>query len=175
MKISACLLLILVFSISVFSQKTGNRSKPLAQNFTATSLKGESFELTNLKGKVVVVTFWSTRCAICVAEIPRLNELAESYKNKDVVFLGLAMQKEKALENFLRKNPFNFHILPDAFDVVFKFAEKDRQGRISMGFPTHFLINQKGEIELKTSGFDKTVTLDKTIKSLLRSNEEKVE
>ena len=36
-----------------------------------------------------------------------------------------------------------------------------------MGFPAYFLINQKGEIELKTSGYDKTATLDARINQLL--------
>lgn len=147
----------------------------MAQNFTSNSLKGESFELDNLKGKVVLVTFWSTQCPICVTEIPNLNKLAANYKGKKVVFLGLATQNEQVLEKFLRKNPFNFHILPNAFGVILKFADRDKQGRLSMGFPSHYLINQKGEIEFKTSGFDKTDILNKSINSLLKSNQEKVE
>lgn len=174
MKISACLILILTFSISVFAQ-TGKNSKPFAQNFTGNSLKGESIELAKLKGKVVLITFWSTDCPICVTEIPNLNKLVESYKNKNVVFLGLATQNEQALDKFLRKHPFNFHILPNAFGVILKFADRDKQGRLSMGFPSHYLINQKGEIEFKTSGFDKTDILDKSINSLLKSNQKKVE
>ena len=86
------------------------------------------------------------------------------------MFLGLATQNEQVLENSLRKNPFNFHILPNAFGVILKFADRDKQGRLSMGFPSHYLINQKGEIEFKTSGFDKTDILDKSINSLLKSN-----
>jgi len=53
--------------------------------------------------------------------------------------------------------------------VVLKYADKDGDGNVAMGFPAHFLINQKGEIELKTSGFDKTEMLDSRISQLLAS------
>jgi hypothetical protein len=51
--------------------------------------------------------------------------------------------------------------------VVLKYADKDGDGNVAMGFPAHFLINQKGEIELKTSGFSKTKLLDAEINRLL--------
>ncbi len=167
MKISISLFLILIFSCAVFAQQ--NRVKSLAENFNAVATNGKSFELNSLKGKVVVLTFWSTKCAICHAEIPKLNKLAENYKDKDVVFLGLTMNNEATVKAYTKKNPFNFNLLPDSFGVVLKYADKDGEGNIAMGFPAHFLINQNGEIELKTSGFDKTEKLDAKINRLLNS------
>lgn len=177
MKISVCLLLILTFSICVTAQMDKNRgnSRPLAQNFTASSLNGEPLELSQMKGKVVLLTFWSTKCAICVSEIPQLNKISAEYSDKGVVFLGLAVQNEQALKKFLRKKPFHFKILPNSFGVILKYADRDRQGRISMGFPSHYLINQQGEIVLKMSGFDKTEKLVRTIDRLLVSQTARVE
>ncbi len=77
-------------SVAAFGQQ--NRTKNVAENFTATALDGQTFDLAGLKGKVVLITFWSTRCPICVSEAPKLNELAARYKDKDVVFLGLSME-----------------------------------------------------------------------------------
>jgi peroxiredoxin len=167
MKIPISLFLILVFSFAVFAQQ--KRGKIVAENFNAVATNGKAFELQSLKGKVVLLTFWSTKCAIWHAEIPKLNELAESYKNKDVVFLGLTMNNEATVKAYTKKNPFNFNLLPDSFGVVLKYADKDGNGNIAMGFPAHFLINQNGEIELKTSGFDKTEKLDSEINRLLTS------
>jgi thiol-disulfide isomerase/thioredoxin len=48
----------------------------------------ELYDLDQLHGKVVVLTFWSTRCQICHSEIPNLNRVAERYRGKDVVFLA---------------------------------------------------------------------------------------
>lgn len=156
------LLFLLVFSLAAFGQKK-------AENFSAVSLDGQTFELENLKGKVVVLTFWSTHCAICQSEIPKLNKMSADFKDKDVVFLAPTLEDESKLTPFLKKNPFNFNILPNGFDIVLKYAERDRQGNLNMGYPAHFVINQIGEIELKTSGFDKTVQLNSTISKLLKS------
>ena len=165
MKIFIGLCLILTLSFAAFGQK----SKPLAPDFSATSMQGKEFDLGELKGKVVLLTFWSTKCPICAAEIPKLNELAENYRNKNVVFIGLTMENVDKVAAHLRKKPFDFNIIPNSFDVVLKYGDQDGDGKIAMGFPAHFLVNQKGEIELQTSGFDKTEVLDERIGKLLNS------
>ena len=159
------LFLILAFSAAIFGQQS--KAKPLAENFSATVLDGKSFDLAELRGKVVVLTFWSTKCPICHREIPKLNQLAETYQDKAVVFLGATMENSDKVRAYLKKAPFKFDILPNSFGVLLKYADKDGDGNVAMGFPAHFLINQKGEIELKTSGFNKTETLDARINQLL--------
>ena len=159
------LFLILAFSVTVFGQQS--KAKPLAEIFSATSLDGKLFDLAQLKGKVVVLTFWSTKCPICHNEIPKLNQLVKNYKDKEVVFLGLTMENSNKVEAYLKKTSFKFDILPNSFGVVLKYADKDGDGNVAMGFPANFLINQKGEIELKTSGFDKTKILEAEINRLL--------
>ncbi len=166
MRVLALIIFSVLLTVSVTAQTT-KRAKPLAETFSATSLSGQTFNLAELKGKVVLISFWSTKCPICHNEIPKLNRLAETYKNKDVVFLGLTMENPNKVEAYLKKKSFDFNILPNSFGVILKYADKDGDGNVSMGFPAHFLINQKGEIELKTNGFDKTATLDSHIKRLL--------
>ena len=56
-----------------------------------------------------------------------------------------------------------------------KYADRDRSGNIAMGYPAYFLVNQNGEIEMKTSGWDKTQKLDSQINRLLSSSQNKVE
>ena len=162
-------IIILFFILACATAAFGQKNKASAENFSAVSMDGQQFELENLKGKVVVLTFWSTRCPICQSEIPKLNRLAQNYKGKDVVFLGLTMENETKVESFLKKNPFNFNILPNSFGVILKYADRDGQGNINMGFPAHFLVNQDGKIELKTDGFDKTEQLNSGINRLLIS------
>ena len=112
--------------------------------------------VSRLKGKIVIVSFWTTRCQICSAEIPKLNRLAARYQDQNVVFLGLTTDNEAKVESYVKKNPFHFDLIPNSFGTMLKYAEKDRAGNIMMGYPAHFVINQSGEIELRTSGFDKT-------------------
>ena len=174
MRILTALTLTLVLSFAAFAQQN-KKAKPAADNFTAATLSGENIELSSLKGKVVLMTFWTTRCPICAAEIPKLNQLAASYKGKDVVFLGLTTDNESKVKDYIKKKPFNFNLMPNSFGILLKYADKDGGGNISFGYPGHFLINQDGEIVLKANGFDKTPTLDKEIKRLLNSAPKKAE
>lgn len=167
MRFVAVLFLIVLSSFAVCTAQTDKKSKPMAETFTAESLGGTKIDLAELKGKVVLMTFWSTRCPICAAEIPKLNELAKNFKDKDIVFLGLTTENEEKVKAHLKKKPFAFDIIPNSFGILLKYADKDGDGNVTMGYPSHFLINQKGEIELRTSGFDKTETLTARINQLL--------
>lgn len=168
MRFSLVLLFTALLSFSVFAQ-TKQKGKPLAPDFTATSLENKIFDLSEMKGKVVLVTFWSTRCPICAAEIPKLNKLAASYQGKNVVFLGLSAENESKVRAHIKKKPFDFNIIPNSFDMVLKYADKDKDGNVAMGYPAYYLINQNGEIELKANGYDKTEKLDAQISALLNS------
>lgn len=170
LRVLFCITIIFAFLSVAFGQKT----KTLAGNFSAVSLDGNAVELESLKGKVVVLTFWSTRCAICHAEIPKLNRIVEQYRGKEVVFLGLTMETDAKVSAYLQKTPFKFEILPNTFGVFYQYADKDTKGNMNMGFPAHFLINQNGEVEIKSSGFDKTEQLSAGISRLLNSNSAKV-
>jgi peroxiredoxin len=130
-------------------------------------MNGQVFDLNQLRGKVVVVTFWSTRCAICHSEIPKLNKLADKYRGQNVVFLALTTDNESKVDTYLRSNQFNFNILPNSFGIVLQYADRDRQGNIDIGFPAHFLVNQNGQIEMKGSGWDKTPELESKIARLV--------
>jgi len=162
MRILLVLILILTFSIFGFGQK-----RIAAENFSAADMSGKTIELNSLKGKIVVLTFWNTKCPICQSELPKLNQLAGRFKDKNVVFLGLTTENETKVENYVKKNPFSFAIIPNSFGILLKYADKDKLGNLSMGYPAHFLINKEGEIELKTDGFDKTEKLNSEINRLL--------
>ncbi len=163
--------LVLVAAAGVFAQK----SKPLAENFSGATMDGQTVELESLRGKVVVMTFWSTKCAICVSEIPKLNQLASNYNGKDVVFLGLTTDNPTIVESFIKNRPFNFNLMPGSFGVLLKYADRDRAGNLNMGFPAYFVINQQGEIELKASGWDKTNAVTSQVNRLLITGQAKVE
>jgi peroxiredoxin len=168
MRILSTLLLLGLLTVSAFAQQSLREGSP-APGFSATGMNGQSYDLKQLQGKVVVVTFWSTKCEICHSEIPKMNQLAAHYKGRNVVFLALTMENEAKVENYLRSTPFNFDILPNSFGTVLQYADRDRDGNINIGFPAYFLVDQAGGIQLKTSGWDKTTALDSKISNLLAS------
>lgn len=162
--LSLFLLIVSISSVALAQQNVGTE----AQNFSANTIEDESIELDNLKGNVVLMTFWSTRCPICASEIPDLNELVTRNEGEKVVFLGLAWQDKAKLDVFLEEKPFKFKIIPQAFGILLKYADRDPAGRLSMGFPSHFIVDQSGTVVYKASGYDKTKKIASTIKRLLR-------
>lgn len=143
---------ILVFSVSSFAQKPGD--KPAAPTLFATTLDGKNIDSADLKGKVVVLNLWFINCPNCVQEIKLLNALVDEYKdNKDVVFLAPAASTAKELEPFLKKYPFKYQVIPSAMNIILgKFGTVDKNGQISSPFPMHFVVDRAGTIVLKMEG-----------------------
>ena len=168
-RIFIVLALALIASASAFGQQVLKPGEA-APTFSGQALDGTVYDLDQLQGKVVVLTFWTTRCAICHSEIPNLNRVAERYRGKDVVFLAVTMDNETKINPYIKKTPFNFVILPNSFGVMLKYADRDKAGNINMGFPAHFLISRKGTIALRTDGWDKAANLDSQISRLLSTD-----
>ena len=65
-------------------------SRPLAASFQARDLNGQRVRLDELRGKVVVLAFWSTWCAPCRAELPHLDALQRQYADAGLVVIAVA-------------------------------------------------------------------------------------
>jgi peroxiredoxin len=162
--------IILLATVTLSAAQQQLRPGAPAPDFAAEAMDGTFYNLSQLQGKVVVLTFWNTRCAICHEEIPKLNRLADHYRGQDVVFLALTMDGAPKIEPYIRKNPFAFSIVPNCFGVMLKYADTDKSGNINMGFPAHFIIDRRGAIALRTDGWDKTENLNAQISKLLASD-----
>lgn len=169
MRFSILLIITIVLSTVTAAQQQLRPGTP-APDFAAETLDGKFYNLDILQGKVVVLTFWSTRCEICVVEIPKLNLVAERYRDQNVVFLALTMENHTRLEPFLKKHPFRFSIVPNSFGVVLKYADMDKKGAINMGFPSHFVIDKRGAIVHRSDGWDKAGSLETQISKTLASD-----
>jgi peroxiredoxin len=160
------ILVLLAFSMPGAAQvtlKAGNR----APAFAAESLDGNYYDLSAMRGRVVLITFWSTKCMICRSEIPKLNAFPAKYDEAKVAFLALTLESDEQITAYLKSNPFKFHILPNSFGVVLQYADRDKQGNIDMGFPSYFLIDEKGVVAYRGSGWDKTGEIASRIDQIL--------
>lgn len=166
MKIFAVLFLTCLFAVSSFSQTILKIGAP-APAFAGVALDGTDFDLNQLRGTVVVITFWSTRCEICHNEFPKLNRLIKSYNGKKVVFLSLTTENEEKIEAYLKKNPLETKIVPNSFGILLQYADRDKHGNLDMGFPSYYVVNEAGNIEFRSSGYDKTAALNSTLDRLI--------
>lgn len=105
-----------------------------------TDLNGRLYDKENTLGKILVMKCWFISCVPCVKEFPELNKLVDKYKDrKDILFVSLAFDSAKALNEFLQKKPFRYAVVPDMEGYM-----RDKLKVIT--YPTHFLINRKGKI-----------------------------
>lgn len=155
-----------IFSVAALAQQSIKIGAE-APAFSGTMMDGSPVDLADLRGRVVVMTFWSTRCAICHHELPKLNAMTSRFDTSKVVFLALSMENEEKINGYVRNNPFKFQIVPNSFGTVLKYADRDRSGNLDMGFPSFFVIDQDGSVKYRSSGYDKTGGIESAVAKLV--------
>lgn len=69
-----------------------------APAFSLTDTAGKTHQLSDYKGKIVVIHYQAVKCPWDIAYQPMLNKTAEAYKGKDVVFIGINSNKTEPME-----------------------------------------------------------------------------
>lgn len=72
--------------------------------FRAPDVDGKVHTLADFRGKYVYIDMWATWCGPCKREMPYLKALEEEFKDAEIVFVGLSVDKDKAAwENMVRQ------------------------------------------------------------------------
>ena len=74
-------------------------------------VNGKIVDLSALRGKTVVVNFWSTWCPPCIEEMPMFNEIHGQWQGKNVAFVGIAAAQADNVKAFLKKTPVDYTIV----------------------------------------------------------------
>jgi peroxiredoxin len=134
-----------------------------APNVAYTLLDGTRSTTDQLRGKVVLVNFWSTDCTTCVKEMPHLVETHQKYKARGYETLAVAMSYDPPayVVQFAetRKLPFGV-----AIDNTGAIAQSFGQVRLT---PTSVLINRRGEIVKRYVGAPDFAALHTLVEKLL--------
>jgi len=64
-----------------------------AKDFSFVNINGENVKLSDFKGKWVYIDIWATWCNPCVGEIPKLKELEEKYRDDNIVFMSISVDR----------------------------------------------------------------------------------
>lgn len=66
-----------------------------APEFTLPTVSGEELSLKSLQGHIVILDFWASWCAPCIAEMPTVKEIYAKYKDKGLKVVGISMDNSK--------------------------------------------------------------------------------
>lgn len=141
------------FSTAGSTENYPARVSNLAPDFTATALSGKTYKLSDLKGKIVVLNFWSVKCPACEHEVSDLNRLVDEYQSKNVIFLAFAHDAQQKVQKFLKNNPFRYEVFPASLQqMMTTYGRPIGNGFFDMPFPLHVVINKQGVVEVNELG-----------------------
>jgi thiol-disulfide isomerase/thioredoxin len=88
-----------------YALKRGDQAPPLGFEAVINGPQPKDINWQTLRGKVVVLDFWGTWCAPCVADIPRVNDLVSKYHSQPVQFIAVGHENTRKVDYFLKKHP----------------------------------------------------------------------
>jgi thiol-disulfide isomerase/thioredoxin len=126
---------------------TSGRS--MVGNVSGTTLQGQHLDLASLRGKYVVVNFWSADCGPCHGEEPAFEQLSKDFASKGVQFVGIDERdnRDQAL-SFERQYDVTYPSLYDRTDAFVL----DFPGAAPPSTPTTIVIDPQGGIAARVNG-----------------------
>jgi len=99
----------LLAAVVLFSATAANEPAP---RFNAVTTTGEKFNNASIKGKVVLLEFWTTWCKFCVAEADYVDRLDKEYRDKGLVVLAINVgEPKKLVKKYLEQHPRSCRIV----------------------------------------------------------------
>lgn len=126
------------------SEKTAYRTGDEAPDFKLNQLNEDysdsSFQLSDYKGKGIMINFWDTTCKPCKNEMPFLLEAYEQYQDKDIEFIAVSLDvNDFVLSKYIRNSGLTFPVVRDSKSQVKSLY------KIS-SLPSKIFINEDGVI-----------------------------
>lgn len=121
-----------------------------APDFTLPALDGSTIHLSDYKGKVVLIDFWSTTCDPCLAEMPHLVDLYKANKDKGLVVLAISLdgpESRAQVSSIVHDKEMIFPVLLDEETTVVAQYNPKRE------MPYSVLVGKDGSVAWKRAGY----------------------
>ncbi|OGO16796.1 MAG: hypothetical protein A2Z14_06995 [Chloroflexi bacterium RBG_16_48_8] len=107
-------------------------------DFILTTFDGDQIDIEDLRGRVVVINFWASWCKPCEQEAAELEQASQSFKDQDVIFLGVDyVDTETEALTYLSK--FNI-TYPNGPDLRTQISQAFR----IRGVPETYIVGREG-------------------------------
>jgi thiol-disulfide isomerase/thioredoxin len=152
------LLILILLLVQVASAQT----KPVS-DLKLKDLDGKKIQLSDYKGKVVLLNFWATWCSPCLAEIPELVKWQRKYSKAGLQIIGITQppQTRREIQQFVRKLKINYPIIQGK-------AEQKSFFTASETLPWTIVIDRQGNIVAQIEGILFAEEFAEKIQPLLR-------
>jgi len=126
--------------LMILSALTLATAREFAPQFTAKTLDGETFTSYGLRGKVVLIQFWTTWCPICTNQEAGLDNIMRDFASEGLVVLAVDKEEDRqTVKEYLAEHPRSCPIvLTEDTDLVAAFPPK--------GNPQYVLIDRDGTV-----------------------------
>lgn len=114
-------------------------------SFWLTNQKDEAFDLSELQGNVVIINFWATWCAPCLAELPSLQKLSDKVQSENIKFILVEIEA----------NQLKAYTLLDKLKVSLPlyFPKENIPSELFQGtLPTTVIFDKNGNLVFQKSG-----------------------
>jgi peroxiredoxin len=149
--------------VAIESRDWRTRVGDQAPNIKVAMLNGSPVQLSDLRGKVVLLNFFATWCGPCLKELPHLQALWNEQKSNDDFRMLVVNRQEspETVKDFQSKNGFSFPIAVDPDATAFNQFAKE-------SIPRTYLIARNGTIVFQTLGYGEMALYQREMKTLRR-------
>lgn len=131
---------------SIYKKTIANKSKGVQfYNFSLPDKNGNIKQLSDFKGKVVLIDFWFTGCVACKMLKPRLEEIEKKHNDQDIIFISISIDKDKQLWEKER------HLYSTTNAIMLYTNGEGSQHQLIKyanikAYPTLFLLDRSGKV-----------------------------
>lgn len=132
-------------------------------DFVLTTFDGDQIDIESLRGKVIVINFWASWCGPCELEAVELEQAYQSFKDQDVIFLGVDyVDTETEALAYLSK--FNI-TYPNGPDLRTEISQAFR----IRGVPETYIVGRQGVlVDVKIGPYTSLAEIEDAVRSALQ-------
>ena len=137
-------------------------SRKAAPSISFHDATGKKHQLSDYKGRVVLLDFWATWCTGCKLEIPWFMEFEKKYRASGLSAIGVAVDDEgwRTVKAYLAEHPITYPVVLGDMDAMKKFG-------LSASLPVTLLIDRNGRIASTHAGVVEKERFEADIRHLL--------